>query len=477
MLLVHVLGVSFVRVSSSLVHLGRTDQSFGVGALLGGNPPGLSEVLQPHLLVTRVLEDGIESGALGPAGAVAVTSRVRLLATAASVSELASSGSDISTAVRVVLAVAHDAVVEEGTGLGPSATLSVGRVEEHALVLKLSALSVVLTGSDALGVLEVVVVSEAEVTVEHHLEVRRVLSLVDSLPLVLGRVATDSEARTPALEQQGLVEVVVEDALVGGITPVALVATVLLLGRAEGMSTGQSSNVSPNHAGVLDVSEEVATEDISEIVAALLGIRHEASGGALVGGNATELESVAQGRRHGHVGEQVLGAVVAAVGADHGSLGGNNNEVSERHILAPLRVNRLNSGSSNAAGETGIVSIGEVDAAVGTTSAAVTSSVKTEVHEVMTGKSDEASGIFTNVVVLVELVDNGSDEVFVVVHGHVGSLVDGSGGAREDLRRILGCRLQLSVVSLFVDFTIGIFLKIKTEGAFGGNSSYESCDL
>lgn len=216
-------------------------------------PPGLREVGKPVLLVGGELEDGVESRTLRPSSAVTVTSRVRLLTTAAGVSELTSPPSDRGAAVRVILTKTHDTVVEESTRHSPSTALSVSCIQEDTLVLQTSALSLPLTRSNARGMLKVVVVGKTEITVKHHLEVSRVLTLVNSLPLISTRVTADVEARTPALCKKRLIEVVVEDTLVFKIAPMALVTRVFDPGLAKSVSTSQSSDISPDHFFALDM--------------------------------------------------------------------------------------------------------------------------------------------------------------------------------------------------------------------------------
>jgi len=284
---------------TSLCHLsimfGRTDEELDLGALLSGDPPGFREVSQPDLLIGGELEDEVERGTLGPVGAVAVTSRVRLLASAAGISEHCLSRCDRGAAVSVVLAFYQDTVAKEGFLPDPRAALSVGRVEEDTLVLQMSAMFMLIARLKALFVLKVVVPGKADITVEHHLEMILVPSQVDSLPLGLCRVTADRETRTPALGQERLVEVVVEDTLVVGVTPVTLIARVLRLSGAESMSTSDSGDESPSQALVVDIFEDMVYEDPLEIIAAFLGVRHEARSRALVGSDATVSESVAQG--------------------------------------------------------------------------------------------------------------------------------------------------------------------------------------
>jgi hypothetical protein len=252
---------------------------------------------------------------------------------------------------------------------------------------------------------------------------------------------------------------------------VTLIARVLQLGGAESMSTSESGDVSPDHARVFDMSEDMATEDLSEIIAASLGVRHEARSRALVGSDATESESVAQGERHRLLFKESISAVEASMSANHGRLSREDNEIRERHIVAPLSVDILNSSVSEAAGKAAIIRVSKVDAAIRTSCCGV--STHTEVHKIVAGKSDEACGIFTHIIVLVKLFNNVDNDVLVVLDGHVGRLVDGAGGTRQDVRGISSRRLQLSVVRLnLVHFTIGVLLEVETEWAFSGDSSH-----
>lgn len=73
--------------------------------------------------------------------------------------------------------------------------------------------------------------------------------------------------------------------------------------------------------------EDVATKDLLEIVTALLGVRHEASDRASVGSDTTERESVTHLSRHRLLTKETTSALEAAVSADHGGLGREDDEV------------------------------------------------------------------------------------------------------------------------------------------------------
>ena len=57
----------------------------------------------------------------------------------------------------------------------------------------------------------------------------------------------------------------------------------------------------------------------------------------------------------------------------------------------------------------------------------------TEVHEIVTGKSDDARGIPREVRILIQLLNDISDDVFVVINAHVFSCLDGAIGASKNV--------------------------------------------
>lgn len=65
--------------------------------------------------------------------------------------------------------------------------------------------------------LEVVVISQAKVTVEHEFGAGGVLGSINSLPLSSILSGSDESLRTPTLGKHGDIEVVVEDSLVSSI--------------------------------------------------------------------------------------------------------------------------------------------------------------------------------------------------------------------------------------------------------------------
>ena len=100
---------------------------------------------------------------------------------------------------------------------------------------------------------------------------------VYALPLVLARVAFNGDFGTPALQHQRPVVVVVEDALVFDVTPVAIVAGELFVGTTHGMRSTDGCYHGPSITSArIDVVNEDLLETLFAIsaVAPVLRIRH-----------------------------------------------------------------------------------------------------------------------------------------------------------------------------------------------------------
>lgn len=132
---------TFTLTLALSVHTWSIDESSYASSSVGSLPPGFSEVLQPGLLGGSILQNSTEGWALWPSSRVAVTSSVRTLARAASVSEVTSSRGDVGSTVVISGAILKNTIVEESIWLSPSAALSVRGVKENTSILQGSALS------------------------------------------------------------------------------------------------------------------------------------------------------------------------------------------------------------------------------------------------------------------------------------------------------------------------------------------------
>ena len=142
-------------------------------------------------------------------------------------------------------------------------------------------------------------VCQANIRCEEHdlvsLVLVRISVSITQLPLVLLLIAIDGKIRRPAVVNKTLEVVVVEDTLLLRRRPVTIVATVLDLGRADGVSTRDGSGQSP---GEFLTSINVLNKDLLETIFAgtltltgVLGIGHAAiSELTLLSSRATESE-------------------------------------------------------------------------------------------------------------------------------------------------------------------------------------------
>lgn len=99
---------------------------------------------------------------------------------------------------------------------------------------------------------------ETKISVEHHLFMFRVASRVYSLPLVLVEQAVDRKVRSPSLCEDRAVVIVIENTLVLGITPKAVVTGVVGLGASEGVSAQNCGCHRPRYVGA---SEDLLVEE------------------------------------------------------------------------------------------------------------------------------------------------------------------------------------------------------------------------
>lgn len=93
----------------------------------------------------------------------------------------------------------------------------------------------------------IMLVEEAHVSVEHHLTIYLFLvGLVDQLPLVLVRIATNGTFGSPTMSHYVSEVVIVEDRLVFRISPSAIVAGVVWFGTTDCVGSRQSSELIPS---------------------------------------------------------------------------------------------------------------------------------------------------------------------------------------------------------------------------------------
>ena len=164
---------------------------------------------------------------------------------------------------------------------------------------------------------QVVGVGEAEIGVQHHLFVRSVGTFIDQLPLIFAAVATNAKLGAPSSSNQSMVVIVVENALVGSIRPMTIVARVGRGSASDGVSARDGSGEGPR---IFATSVDVLNEDLLETVltgrlvavAAMLWVGHALSVPvALKHGGATVLEAIAELLSESSFGEGVGGIVAS----------------------------------------------------------------------------------------------------------------------------------------------------------------------
>lgn len=128
-------------------------------------------------------------------------------------------------------------ILEKNVCLNPCATSvsSTGKEVSPKILLVESALGPLLPVFQRIGLLErasalvarsleVLGIRKTEVGVEHHFFVGAISALVRQLPLVFGGVVIHGEFRDPASGNNSMIVMVVEDALVGRISPVTFIS-------------------------------------------------------------------------------------------------------------------------------------------------------------------------------------------------------------------------------------------------------------
>jgi len=173
-----------------------------------------------------------------------------------------------------------------------------------------------VSSEDALGHL-VVGVGKAEICVQHHLFVRSVGTFIDEFPLIFAAVATNAKLGGPSSSNHSMIVVVVENALVGRISPVTIIARVGWGGASDGVGARDSSCEGPR---IFATSIDVFNEDLLKTIftssfvagAAMLRVGHALS--VPVAGlhsGATVLEAIAELLCESSFGEGVVSIVVS----------------------------------------------------------------------------------------------------------------------------------------------------------------------
>tara|TARA_B110001452_G_scaffold200603_1_gene170624 strand:+ start:796 stop:1548 length:753 start_codon:yes stop_codon:yes gene_type:complete len=199
----------------------------GGGMAVGGtDPPGLGEAMQEGRFILCHAFNGVERDS----GRVVLVVTVLVIWAGDVVVATSASATAASTSVQRAAAVVFDERIRV--------------VCAHDVVVDPSAASIRVCGrAQALAVVGPIVsrVGEAHIGVEHHLDVsldvRSVAKVVRTQPEVLGGVAECAQLRAPALEQDRLEVVVVEDLLLGMVRPPSIVSRVSGHGAAERVGT------------------------------------------------------------------------------------------------------------------------------------------------------------------------------------------------------------------------------------------------
>jgi len=186
-----------------------------------------------------------------------------------------------------------------------------------------------------------------------------------------------------------VVIVVVEDALLLGVTPEPIVAGGGLSGTADGVCTADSGDHSPSS---IDVLVNVIDEDLLKAIFAIFAVAPVLRRGhsalvprAVCHRAATPLEPIAELLEQRVFGIHVR---VRGVRAGHRGLRDDYDEISKRDFVLVLVEESRNSEFGQALLESAIVFVVEVDAAVRATFVLTFDAV---VHEIMAGRAQEAS--------------------------------------------------------------------------------------
>ena len=236
-------------------------------------------------------------------------------------------------------------------------------------------------------------------------------------PLVLALLAVNGDFGTPALQHQRPEVVVVEEALVLDVTPVAVVAGELFVGATDRM---RSTNGCYQGPCILSTSIDVVNEDLFETifaisaVAPVLRIRHPALIPlAVFHGVAPPLEAIAERL------VQSLAFFGVPMGPGHGRLRDNYKEVGQRNV-APVIIEEVrDSMPGQTLLQADVIGVLEVDAPIGATFVLV---VGTVVHEVVASRTEQASHETSTGITVgselgregIELVENCLGNLFVV---------------------------------------------------------------
>ena len=219
--------------------------------------------------------------------------------------------------------------------------MNIGCVEEFALSLQALALSVcpgqrhslrdLLVYAGIVG--RVVQVGEAHVAVEHHLLDGKGIfgGAVDASPLVMRFI---DGLRSPALENQRLVEVIVEDALVRRVTPRAPETRVFFACLAESMSSSDGCCKPPSSILFLfSIVVNMVNENRFQIRAAFFSVRHHAHRFARLAGSSSRFEFLTEDIFQGTSSEGIV-CVELCSSPRHDSFRRNDDEVGEGHHIA-----------------------------------------------------------------------------------------------------------------------------------------------
>lgn len=273
----------------------------------------------------------------------------------------------------------------------------------------------------------VVVVSQAHIGIQHQLLVAACTS-VKALPLVLSRHSVHRQLRTPTLQNDGLVIIVVELALIGGITPEPIEAARGNPGTSKRMSARDGSCQLPR---IALPAINMVNEDALKSIASVSRSRHETNvPRALIHCFTAEFEIISE---ESHCGSRLenVGTVKVSRCPPHHGFCGDDKEICEGYCGAELAIHRLQIKILYTLLEPKVVSIVEVQAPVGP---ATVGRPAPEVHEVVAYQSDEASCVIGSDIVIVgygirqgvELIDDRDGDLVVVKVSETGSLIFGA---------------------------------------------------
>lgn len=331
--------------------------------------------------------------------------------------------------------------------LVPGAAFGVLGVEDAAPALEsLAEFAVshltVLLHFHAFGVDLVIDVEQAHVSVEHHLLGFFLLwRRVNQDPLIFTFIATHSFLWAPTMSNHIPIVVIIENCLIFFIAPESIISRIFGLSKTKGVRTGKSSSERPCLECAKLVVVDVLNKDLLQVIATIFWIWHQAKIiWTLLNSFTAVSVLVAESCKQSAFLKNVIRVVVNGKRSSC-NLSSKNHEVGNADLVAPLVIDFCYASLLKARAEASIVCILEIDAAV-RASSRLTLLLLTEIHQIVTLKSQEARSVHSlmelfglillSVLRFKNLFCNGR----VVLQSQLSCLQDFVFAAGEDLRWI-----------------------------------------